>query len=595
MRHKILPFFDFALIQICFLSCSFLLQINLYQASGSLIFSIIFILCCKFAGFYKIAVRYIGLSSLKISLFSASVALLFVLLAHGIDLVGLYVFSALMSVNAVVFSRIVVREYYFLSRHANSSNTLVYGAGSAGVQYVTASLQGDKTNIIGFIDDSANLVGSVIHGRKVFSSSQVEELVIRYNIKMIVIAMPILDATARRRIINELIKLPVRVVTVPTLEEILDQSARISDIQDISFEDLLGRDIVPVDLKLINKRISGKTILVTGAGGSIGSEICHQISKLDAKQLILLDISEPSLFEIQQALIKSTDVKLTCILGSVLDNNLLHKTFQKYAIDTVFHASAYKHVPLVEDNQLSALINNAFGTMSVLEAAVEANCSSFTLISTDKAVRPTNVMGATKRLAELVCQATAEVSNNTIISMVRFGNVLGSSGSVIPTFKNQIGNNGPVTITHRDITRYFMTIPEAAQLVIQSSGMAEGGDVFILDMGEPIKIFDLAKRVIRLSGKNYYEAGDTPPDDSSIKLEFTGLRPGEKLYEELLVDASALTTAHPKIMRAKENFIDKNKIEDYLERMKISLINDDFDLFYSLLDKSKIGYSRDEK
>jgi FlaA1/EpsC-like NDP-sugar epimerase len=419
--------------------------------------------------------------------------------------------------------------------------------------------------------------------------------VIRYNIKMIVIAMPILDATAKRSIINELVKLPVRVVTVPTLEEILDQSARISDIQDISFEDLLGRDIVPVDTKLINKRISGKIILVTGAGGSIGSEICHQISKLDAKQLILLDISEPALFEIQQALIKSTDVKLTCILGSVLDKKLLHKTFQKYAVDTVFHASAYKHVPLVEDNQLSALINNVFGTMSVLEAAVEANCSSFTLISTDKAVRPTNVMGATKRLAESVCQATAEVSNNTIISMVRFGNVLGSSGSVIPTFKNQIRNNGPVTITHPDITRYFMTIPEAAQLVIQASGMAQGGDVFILDMGEPIKIFDLAKRLIRLSGKNYYEAGDMHPDDSAIKLEFTGLRPGEKLYEELLVDAGALSTAHPKIMRAKENFIDKNKIEDYLERMKVSLINDDFDLFYSLLDKSKIGYSRQEK
>jgi len=204
-------------------------------------------------------------------------------------------------------------------------------------------------------------------------------------------------------------------------------------------------------------------------------------------------------------------------------------------------------------------------------------------------------MGATKRLAELVCQATAEVSNNMIISMVRFGNVLGSSGSVIPTFKNQISNKGPVTITHRDISRYFMTIPEAAQLVIQSSGMAEGGDVFVLDMGEPIKILDLAKRLIRLSGKNYYEAGDTPPDGSSIKLEFTGLRPGEKLYEELLFDAGALTTAHPKIMRAKENFMDKNKIEDYLERMKISLINDDFDLFYSLLDKSKIGYSRKKK
>ena len=367
-----------------------------------------------------------------------------------------------MSISAVIFSRIVVREYYFLIRHAKSSNILVYGAGSAGVQYVTAALQGDKTKIIGFIDDSANLVGSVIHGCKVFSSSQIEKLVFRFNIKIIVIAMPILDAAAKRKVINELVKFPVRVVTVPSLESILNQSARISDIQDISFEDLLGRDIVPINTKLTDKQISGKTIMVTGAGGSIGSEICHQISKLGAKQLILLDISEPALFEVQQALIKSNNIKITCILGSVLDKVLLRKTFQKYAIDTVFHASAYKHVPLVEDNQLSAFINNVFGTMSVLEAALEANCSSFTLISTDKAVRPTNIMGATKRLAELVCQASAKVSNNTIISMVRFGNVLGSSGSVIPTFKDQIVNNGPVTITHRDITRYFMTIPEAA-------------------------------------------------------------------------------------------------------------------------------------
>tara|TARA_B110000503_G_scaffold35328_1_gene57727 strand:- start:5414 stop:7201 length:1788 start_codon:yes stop_codon:yes gene_type:complete len=592
MRHKILPFIDFALIHICFLFCSFLLEINPYQPSGALIFSLVFIVCCKFAGFYKIAVRYIGLSSLKISLFSAFVALFSLLLADGTDLVGLYVFSALTSVSVVVCLRIAIREYYFLNRHTNSSNALVYGAGSAGVQYFTASLQGDKTNIIGFIDDSTNLVGSSIHGRKVYSSSQIKELVPRYNIKLIVIAMPILDAIAKRSIINELVKLPIRVVTVPTLEAILDQTARISDIQDISFEDLLGRDIVPVDTKLIDKRISGKTILVTGAGGSIGSEICHQISKLDAKQLILLDISEPALFEIQQALIKITDVKLTCILGSVLDSTLLRKAFQKYSIDAVFHAAAYKHVPLVEDNQLSALINNVFGTKAILDAAVEANCRSFTLISTDKAVRPTNIMGSTKRLAELVCQATSEVSNTTVISMVRFGNVLGSSGSVIPTFKNQIENNGPVTITHRDITRYFMTIPEAAQLVIQSSGMAEGGDVFILDMGEPVKIYDMAKRLIRLSGKNYYEAGEVRPDDLAIKLEFTGLRPGEKLYEELLIDASALTTVHPKIMRAKERFIGKNDLENYLERMKISLIDDDFELFYSLLDETKIGYAR---
>tara|TARA_B110000879_G_scaffold211548_1_gene304627 strand:- start:208 stop:1995 length:1788 start_codon:yes stop_codon:yes gene_type:complete len=595
MRHKLLPFIDFALINISFFFCSFLLKIDPYQISAPLIFSIIFILCCKLAGFYKVAIRYVGVALLRVGLFSSAAGLFFVLFIHGVDQVGFYVFSGLLSLCLIVFIRVGVREYYFVNRHAKNSNTLIYGAGSAGVQFATAALQGDKNNVIGFIDDSANLVGSSIHGCKVFATSQIEQLVIQHNIEIIVLAMPSLNGGAKRSIINKLIELPVRVVTVPTLEEILSGGGVISNTQDIQIEDILGRDIVPPDAKLLGARISNKTILVTGAGGSIGSEICLQISQLEAKQLILLDVSEFALFEIEQTLINITDVKLTCVLGSVLDNVLLHKTFQKYDIDTVFHAAAYKHVPMIEDNQLSALINNVDGTMNVLAEAVEGNCTSFTLVSTDKAVRPTNVMGASKRLAELVCQANAESPNNTIISMVRFGNVLNSSGSVIPTFKKQIASNGPVTITHRDITRYFMTIPEAAQLVIQSAGMAKGGDVFILDMGEPIKIYDLAKRLIRLSGKNYYDFGSAPLDDSSIRLEFTGLRPGEKLYEELLIDASALKTGHPKIMRAKEDFFSKKEIENYVNCMKMSLDNDDFDLFYRLLVEAKTGYSRTEK
>lgn len=491
--------------------------------------------------------------------------------------------------------RVAVREYYFANRHSNNSNTLIYGAGSAGVQFAAAALQGRSNKVIGFVDDSANLIGSSIHGCKVFASSQIEKLVIQHNVKIIVLAMPSLNGRAKRDIINALIELPVRVVTVPKLEEILGGGALVSNTQDIEIEDILGRDAVPPNTQLLDTRISNKTILVTGAGGSIGSEICLQISQLDAKLLILLDVSESALFNIEQTLLNTTDVKLKCVLGSVLDNVLLHKTFQKYDIDTVFHAAAYKHVPMVEDNQLSALINNVDGTINILAKAVEGNCTSFTLVSTDKAVRPTNVMGASKRLAELVCQATAEISHNTIISMVRFGNVLDSSGSVIPTFKKQIASNGPVTVTHRDITRYFMTIPEAAQLVIQSAGMAEGGDIFILDMGEPIKIYDLAKRLIRLSGKNHYDFDTAPADDSSIRIDFTGLRPGEKLYEELLIDASALKTAHPKIMRAKEDFFSKKEIENYLNSMKKSLDKDDFDSFYKLLEEAKTGYSRTKK
>ena len=595
MRHKLLPFIDFAVINISFFFCSFLLKIDPYQVSAPLIFSVIFILCCKLAGFYKVAIRYVGVALLRIGLFSSAAALFFVLFINGVDQAGFYVFSGLLSLCFIVFMRVAVREYYFVNRHVKNSNTLIYGAGSAGVQFATAALQGDTNKVIGFVDDSANLIGSSIHGCKVFATSQIEKLVIQHNVEIIVLAMPSLNGGAKRGIINKLIELPVRVVTVPTLEEILGGGASVSNTQDIEIEDILGRDIVPPDAQLLRACISNKTILVTGAGGSIGSEICLQISQLDARQLILLDVSESALFEIEQTLINITDVKLTCVLGSVLDNVLLHKTFQKYDIDTVFHAAAYKHVPMVEDNQLSALINNVDGTMNVLAEAVEGNCTSFTLVSTDKAVRPTNVMGASKRLAELVCQATAEISHNTIISMVRFGNVLDSSGSVIPTFKKQIANNGPVTITHRDITRYFMTIPEAAQLVIQSAGMAKGGDVFILDMGEPIKIYDLAKRLIRLSGKNHYDCGSAPLDDSSIRIEFIGLRPGEKLYEELLIDASALKTGHPKIMRAKEDFFSKKEIENYLNCMKASLERDDFDLFYRLLAEAKTGYSRTEK
>ena len=595
MRHKLLPFIDFAVINISFFFCSFLLKIDPYQVSAPLIFSVIFILCCKLAGFYKVAIRYVGVALLRIGLFSSAAALFFVLFINGVDQAGFHVFSGLLSLCFIVFMRVAVREYYFVNRHVKNSNTLIYGAGSAGVQFATAALQGDTNKVIGFVDDSANLIGSSIHGCKVFATSQIEKLVIQHNVEIIVLAMPSLNGDAKRGIINKLIELPVRVVTVPTLEEILGGGASVSNTQDIEIEDILGRDTVPPDAQLLGARISNKTILVTGAGGSIGSEICLQISQLDAKQLILLDVSESALFEIEQTLINITDVKLTCVLGSVLDNVLLHKTFQKYDIDTVFHAAAYKHVPMVEDNQLSALINNVDGTMNVLAEAVEGNCTSFTLVSTDKAVRPTNVMGASKRLAELVCQATADISHNTIISMVRFGNVLDSSGSVIPTFKKQIASNGPVTITHRDITRYFMTIPEAAQLVIQSAGMAKGGDVFILDMGEPIKIYDLAKRLIRLSGKNHYDCGSAPLDDSSIRLEFIGLRPGEKLYEELLIDASALKTGHPRIMRAKEDFFSKKEIENYLNCMKTSLDDDDFDLFYRLLAEAKTGYSRTEK
>ena len=432
MRQNYLPIIDITMVNISFFFCSSLLKIDSYQVSTSLIFSVIFILCCKFSGVYKIAIRHVGIALLKLGLFSSVVALLFVLVINGFDQVGFYVFSSMFSLCSVVLLRVVAREYYFATRQVKNTKTLIYGAGSAGVQFATATLQGDIHKVVGFVDDSVDLVGSYIHGCEVFATSQIEKLVIKHNVEIIVLAMPSLNGAAKRSIINKLIELPVRVVTVPTLAEILSGRAPVSNTQDVEVEDILGRDIVPPEPHLLRSRISGKTILVTGAGGSIGSEICLQIAQLDAKQLILMDVSEVALFEIEQTLRNTTNVNLTCVLGSVLDSVLLHKTFQKYKIDTVFHAAAYKHVPMLEDNQRSAFINNVDGTINVLAEAVKSSCTSFTLVSTDKAVRPTNVMGVSKRVAELVCQAKAEKSHSTVISMVRFGNVLNSSGSVLP-------------------------------------------------------------------------------------------------------------------------------------------------------------------
>ena len=337
-------------------------------------------------------------------------------------------------------------------------------------------------------------------------------------------------------------------------------------------------------------RTTGKICLVTGAGGSIGSELCRQIAKWQPKHLILLDVSEPALFAIEQELFRGNNTNISCYLGSVTDLDLIERLFREHPISCVFHAAAYKHVPMVESNPMAGLINNVEGTQNVLNTALDHECESFTLISTDKAVRPTNIMGATKRIAEMACQvAGASNSGSTIISMVRFGNVLGSSGSVIPTFQRQIKQGGPVTLTHPDITRYFMTIPEAAELVIQSAGMAETGDLFLLDMGTPIKIYDLAERLIRLSGKSMADAeGD---NSGGIEIKITGLRPGEKLYEELLIDAASEPTEHVKIMRAREGFVSREDLDSSLDRLINLLEEGNINAFKLGLSRLVVGYA----
>jgi len=536
---------------------------------------------------YRTSLSHFGIAAVWqafVAILTSSIMM--ILFGESFDLV---LFSSLLSFIGIVSYRVIAREILFQKRSSNAAGILVYGAGSAGIQFVTASMQGDTHNVIGYVDDDKKLCGTSIHGRYVFPSKSIKKLVKKHNIQMIVLALPSIDSIKRKEIIELLIPLPARVVTVPTYEDLIE-GKQITQTEDISLEDLLGRDTVPPIDKHMKAQTQGKVCLVTGAGGSIGSELSRQIAKCQPKHIILLDISEPALFNIEQDLLQTQFINISCYLGSVTDNDLLSRVFSENKIDTVFHAAAYKHVPMVEANPIAGLINNVEGTKKLLNATINANCNSFTLISTDKAVRPTSVMGATKRLAEMTCQLAAESNaSSTSISIVRFGNVLGSSGSVIPTFVEQIKKGGPVTLTHPDMTRYFMTIPEAAQLVIQSSGMAKSGDLFLLDMGTPVKIYDLAIRLIRLSGKSVQQNGNNKKP-GTIEIKITGLRPGEKLYEELLVDSNSQETEHTKIMRAREKYISKEAIESGMKDLFEALNRNDQRRFRTILTKTVEGY-----
>jgi len=385
----------------------------------------------------------------------------------------------------------------------------------------------------------------------------------------------------------------IKVRTLPSLVDIASGKIKASDIRDIDIDDLLGRQAVTPDPKLLPANITGKTVMVTGAGGSIGSELCRQILKLAPSELILFELSEYALYSMEQELEneiaeKSLSVKLVNILGSITNDNLLERIFKRYKVQTIYHAAAYKHVPLVEENPASGIENNVFGGKLLAEKASKYNVETFILISTDKAVRPTNIMGCTKRISEMTLQALTESSNNkTIFSMVRFGNVLGSSGSVVPKFREQIAHGGPITVTHKEITRYFMVIPEAVQLVIQAGAMAKGGEVFVLDMGDPVKIVDLAEKMILLSG---LKTKSEMHPDGEIAIEFTGLRPGEKLYEELLIGDNVSGTSHPRIMQANEKFLPWQELESLLHTLKKQLSNSNVEDIKKILTTLVDGY-----
>ncbi len=465
-------------------------------------------------------------------------------------------------------SRMILRNL-LIQRPREAERVLIFGAGDAGAR-LASSLHGGRDYLpVAFVDDNPNLWGSYIHGLEVHSPEDIRQLVEIYSVKRVLLAMPSVGMRRRRERIALLEPLGLHVQTVPDIGDILAGNARVEDVRDVDVSDLLGREPVRPDLKLFDACIRGKVVLVTGAGGSIGSELCRQILHLGPKRLVLLEMSEIALYQIAReicAVIEAEQLQLefTALLGNAHHKGRVREIVQLYGVQTIYHAAAYKHVPIVEENIIEGIHNNVISTWYTAEAAHEAGVETFVLVSTDKAVNPTNVMGATKRTAEMVLQALQQRGSRTRFCMVRFGNVLESSGSVVPLFREQIQKGGPVTVTHPDVIRYFMTIPEASQLVLQAGAMAKGGDVFVLDMGEPVRIADLARRMINLSGRTIRD--DSNPD-GDIEIHYTGLRPAEKLYEELLIGNNVTGTGHPMIMRAMEHSLSWEQMQALLDEL----------------------------
>jgi len=464
--------------------------------------------------------------------------------------------------------------------HKEKTNVIIYGAGSAGRQLSHALQLSKEYKHVAYVDDSIARDKTYINNIPVFPYENIQKLIKKNNVSEVLLALPSVSRKKRNKIIEKLSPLPVHVRSLPSVSELAEGKVRVNDLLEIDIRDLLGRDPVSPNNKLLKTNIYKKVVLVTGAGGSIGSELCRQVVSLKPEKLILYDNSESSLYQIEQELIDIgiPNVEIFPVIGSISDLDRMKIIFS--GVQTIYHAAAYKHVPLVELNQTQGVLNNAIGTMIAAKAAISSNVETFVLISTDKAVRPTSVMGASKRVAELVLQALDKEQNNTCFTMVRFGNVLASSGSVIPLFKQQIKAGGPVTVTHTNVVRYFMTIPESVELVIQAGAMANGGEVFVLDMGEPIRIYDLAVKMIKLSGLQVLDENNP---DGDIEIQYTGLRPGEKLYEELLVSGNFSLTENKLIMRAEEEMISWDKLEPVLAEIEDASMNCETKELYKLL------------
>ena len=481
-------------------------------------------------------------------------------------------------------------QYQSILKQAGRPKVLIYGAGKTGRQLAAAMANSPEMQVAGFLDDDERLHGHVLNGQPIYNPIDLPHLVLALGIATVLLAMPGIGRKRRNEVLAQMRKARVFVRTLPNVTDLAQGKVSVSDVRELDIDDLLGREPVSPNHILLSRNIAGKVVLVTGAGGSIGSELCRQILAVGPQTLLLIEQSEFALYAIHQELDeKLTDrqVRLVPLLASVQDADRLHDIMATWKPHTVFHAAAYKHVPLVEHNPAEGIKNNVLGTMRAAQAAQNNNVSDFVLVSTDKAVRPTNIMGASKRLAEMVLQALAAKCPGTRFSMVRFGNVLGSSGSVVPRFRQQIRDGGPITLTHPDITRYFMTIPEAAQLVLQAGAMAKGGDVFVLDMGEPVRIMDLALRMIELSGLSLKTPEYT---DGDIAIETTGLRPGEKLFEELLIGDNPMPTNHQGIMKAHEEYIPWESLQPQIHALELALDKNDVGVLRQIMKNLVTGY-----
>ncbi len=549
-------------------------------------------------GLYRAIIRFIGSRMIfallrSVTIVAGALAIVYALYGPGQPanvfptILIFWSFALLGMIGSRFFTRT-----YLVRQPLPGERVAIYGAGESGVHLATVLSGGNEFAPVAFVDDNMAVQGRSINGLQVYSSGSLEKIVAELGVKRVLLAMPSVSRRKRRQIIDYLESLPVHVQTMPDIADLVSGAARVDEIRDVTVADLLGRDSIPPNEKLLDACIRGKSVAVTGAGGSIGSELCRQIILLGPKRLLLLEISEVALYEIERELREivkrdGLEVEVVGLLASVHHEERVCNILKTYLVETVYHAAAYKHVPMVEHNMVEGIHNNVFGTWHTALAAEQAGVETFVLVSTDKAVSPVNVMGATKRLAELVLEGLHRRGSRTRFCMVRFGNVLASSGSVVPLFREQIRRGGPVTVTHPEIIRYFMTIPEAAQLVIQAGSMGKGGDVFVLDMGRPVRIEDLARRMINLMGLSVRDEHDP---DGDIAIEYTGLRPAEKLYEELLIGTNVMGTEHPMIMRAQEATLPWPRLQICLNELREAIRAFDCEKARAILVDSIEGY-----